>query len=217
MDKVNSFLIIANGEQLEAALIKELSESMRTVVLDGAYAHVEKLNIQYEIVLGDFDSILLQDKSKELPSLFLRDHDQNSTDLEKGIRYCLKRGAKQITIASALGGRRTDHTLGNVSFLKKHHRNEVQLRIVTNFEYIEYVKNCTLELYGLEGFPASIMGFPACAVTSEGLLYDMKELHLELGVSESICNSMRTEVVMITIEGEGLLICDKRIVFKMVE
>jgi len=92
--------------------------SCRAVCCDGAAdRYIAHGGIPAAIV-GDCDSVG-EDVRKRYREILHADPDQNINDLTKAVRYCLKRGAKKITIVGATG-KREDHTLGNISLLAEY-------------------------------------------------------------------------------------------------
>src|SRR5277367_6590431 len=82
------------------------------IALDGAAETLKKFKIIPKIIIGDLDSIspkTLKFFAQQQVAI-IKDSDQNSTDLDKGIRHALSLGAEEIIISNALGGR-IDHTL----------------------------------------------------------------------------------------------------------
>jgi thiamine pyrophosphokinase len=137
---------------------------------------------------------------------FVRAVCQNYTDLEKGIQFCALRGAKSITIVSALGGERTDHSLVNFSILKRYHRKPYKVQLVTKKEVIEFLKNETVNFKGTRGAKFGLFGFPKARAFSKGLLWEMNDYPLELGLTESSCNILKDSNITITVKGEALMI-----------
>ena len=111
-------LILANGEPPSQTLLVRLAaEHDLFIAADGAVLKAMRLGVTPNIVSGDFDSLDLDAARPMLPDAeFLPTPDQDKTDLEKAFNIALERGASEITIAGAAGGR-IDHTLGNFSRL----------------------------------------------------------------------------------------------------
>jgi len=137
---------------------------------------------------------------------FVRAVSQNYTDLEKAIQFCASRGAKSIVIVNALGGERTDHSLTNFSILKRYHGKLYKIQLVTKMEIIEFLKNETIHFSGSRGAKFGLFGFPKARASSKGLLWEMKDYPLELGVMESACNVLKDSNITITVKGEALMI-----------
>ncbi len=107
-------LILANGDPPTQSLLARLAaEHDLLIAVDGAALKAVRLGVLPNIVSGDFDSLNLDTAKAALPDAeFLPTPDQNETDLEKAFNIALGRGASEVTIIGAAGGR-IDHTLGN--------------------------------------------------------------------------------------------------------
>lgn len=109
-------LIIANGEKPSIELVKIYQQHAHMMLaLDGAIDWLLEHKIIPNMVIGDMDSARAVGidgvKRVSVP-------DQNSNDLEKGLRYCLDQGWREVTIMGAFG-LRIDHFLTNLYVLKK--------------------------------------------------------------------------------------------------
>ncbi|MDE2125559.1 MAG: thiamine diphosphokinase [Armatimonadetes bacterium] len=113
-------LLIANGEPPEATLAQRERDIAHLVLaVDGGAMTAHCLGIEADIVCGDFDSI----SRAQAGALFPRAEivalpDQEVADLEKSVILALERGAQEITILGALGGR-ADHSLGALLILTR--------------------------------------------------------------------------------------------------
>jgi thiamine pyrophosphokinase len=114
-------LLIANSPDFDSAYIARHARSFdRIIVTDGA---AEKLPpaVTPHIICGDFDSLNLPvARERYTTSEFIALEDQNLNDLEKALMLALSRGATEVTIASAFGGR-IDVSIANLSVLIRHH------------------------------------------------------------------------------------------------
>jgi thiamine pyrophosphokinase len=114
-------LLIADSPDFDSAYISRHAGSVDTVIVtDGA---VEKLppTVTPHIICGDFDSLSVpRAREQYVTSEFITLDDQNLNDLEKALMLALARGATEVTIASAFGGR-MDVSIANLSVLIRHH------------------------------------------------------------------------------------------------
>lgn len=114
-------LLIADSPDFDSAYIARHAASMDSIIVtDGA---LEKLppEVTPTIVCGDFDALVVPEaRAKFLESEFVPLLDQNQNDLEKALELAISRGATEITIASAFGGR-MDISVANLSVLVRHH------------------------------------------------------------------------------------------------
>jgi thiamine pyrophosphokinase len=114
-------LLIADSPDFDSAYVERCADTVdKIIVTDGA---VDKLPsaVRPHIICGDFDSLRLPAaREKYLSSEFITLADQNQNDLEKALMLALSRGATDVTIASAFGGR-MDVSVANLSVMIRHH------------------------------------------------------------------------------------------------
>jgi thiamine pyrophosphokinase len=195
------FSILADGKENYS-----FGELSNIVVLDGAANQLFQSKIIPNVIIGDMDAI--NDDALK----FYTDHgvkviqidDQNTTDMDKGIMYCIEQKADLINIYNALGGR-SDHTLYNLRILKKYH-GRCALRIVHDNEIIEYYENVSVVVSAAVGEPIAIMSAPKAQLTTTGLKYDMNNFDLEFGGKESSSNAVAQDNVSINVKGGVFLI-----------
>lgn len=223
--------IVANGEPLPINVLQESIGDRKILALDGAVNLFKSMPRYPDCILGDFDSIEdptfwgisalfseIDESSAPYKGNFgmtiIPAKDQNYTDLEKGIIACDQASASSILILQATG-RRMDHTLGNVGLLRKHNRKDRELIIMTEREQILYVCNEKIIVQGKKGESCAILGYPRALMSTSGLSYDVCNYPLELGIQESISNSIADSKAVISIQGESLVILSKNSTFKL--
>jgi thiamine pyrophosphokinase len=217
---MHHYVIIANGPFLEKEIIVEAIRGKRVIALDGAADKLARLGIPPHVILGDFDS--LSNKSdwgikktlseqNEYPypgkhgSWIVPMKNQHLTDLIKGIRYCDQQGAKHISLLCTTGDR-LDHHEATMRALRTEYKKERPLLLHTEQQTVRFVKNETMTLQGEIGDPCGILAFPKGQFSSLGLEYDGNNHPLDFAFSESVCNRLKKQEVIIHIHGEALLI-----------
>lgn len=202
------FLIIANAPY-EQEVVHSLCQNRTIIVLDGAANKLEHLVPHY--ILGDFDSITpaTEEKYRQLSVTFIEAEDQDYTDLEKAILFAKEQGATTISICCALGGERTDHTLGNLSLLKKVYAKECSIILHTPKELIRFLKDETFHFEGKVGAQCAFLGWPRARVTTQGFVWEVEDWDTEIGGPISSCNQLKKSQATITVEGDVLLIYPK--------
>ena len=121
-DKQEPALIIANGEECSNEVLNQLLEwNPFVLVLDGALDRVLMKGVKVDAVIGDFDSINVNRLSVEDEQHieWLVDEDQDTTDLEKGLKYLHDNGHKAANIVWSTG-KRLDHTHNNLITVAKY-------------------------------------------------------------------------------------------------
>lgn len=213
-------LILAHGEPptLELFLWHRVRAGL-LIALDGGanwlaeqlQTHPEHLHwLTPDVILGDLDSYR-PDSFPELTAL--HDPDQESNDLEKGLKYVLSRGMERAVVLGATG-KRLDHTLKNLSVLKRFsaslplhlEERDMTLALLTDEQPVGEV----------EGEPGQAVSlFPLSgrvnAVHTEGLKYPLHHEPLENGVRDGTSNALSGKTARISIEGGDLLVMVNRL------
>ena len=205
-------LILADGEPPSADLAQEMATAHDLVLAtDGAAHRAALLGVTPDIICGDFDSVRREEAEAAFPQAqFIRMHDQDKADLEKALRYALERGATEVTLLGATGGR-LDHTLANCALLLRYGA-QAALRIVDDLSE-------TWALSGEEETPAerlltappgatlSLISFDGKArVTLQGTRWPLEEAVLPVG-TYGVSNTVDSDRVFIRVRGGALLVC----------
>ncbi len=204
--------LLADGEPLPRKLRDKLSRGRIRGVVDGAAELARKERWIPDLILGDFDTVkasTLEFFAKAGVEVLVTP-DQDYTDLEKALAWCALRDFRSIWIAQAWG-RRVDHSLANLSFLKKFHAPRREILLFTAHESIRFLKDEKVKLRGKSGRGLAVIPFPKAKVTSRGLAYEMKNTELALGLRESVSNKAAKSAVEIKVEGEALLLEEFRL------
>lgn len=162
--------IVANGEFPTHPLTVEILKKSRfTVCCDGAVdAYVEAGYIPSAIV-GDLDSLSPESRQR-FASLLHHDRDQETNDLTKAFRFCLKHNKRDLLIFGATG-KREDHTLANISLLADY-MDEAQVEMVTDYGVFTPVSGC-VEMECFPGQQISLFCMDRCPLTTRHLKYPL--------------------------------------------
>jgi len=198
-------LIIANGSLPSRAIVTRiLREAEYIVCADGGANHARRLRIVPDIILGDFDSITPSTKRHFRRVPLLRIHDQESTDLEKALTFCIER---RFTHADILGGTgdRIDHSTGTLGCFKKFGK-KISIRLADQTGIIQLV-GVSLELNLHKGDLVSLIPLDRCSgIATTNLKYPLANELLELGVREGTSNVATASNVHIRCR-KGILLC----------
>ena len=121
-------VILANGSLPTAKFAQSvIKDADLLLAADGAAHFAQSLGFAPDIISGDFDSVSMEEARALFPNAeIIPTIDQDFADSEKAIRLLLERGATEIILIGALGGR-MDFTFANVALLLRY-GNEVELR-----------------------------------------------------------------------------------------
>lgn len=201
------FFLLADGEPLPPARVQRLKRGRFTVVLDGAANQARRHGWRPQLVCGDLDSATPRTLAHfaRLGVEVLPLPDQNHTDLEKSLAWCVESGAQSIWVAQGLG-QRLDHSLANLAALQHFHHPSRELVFFTKRERIRFLRNERIRLRGPAGRALALFPFPHCRATSRHLEYELQNLPLRLGRNASISNRALRAEVELRVKGDALVI-----------
>jgi thiamine pyrophosphokinase len=153
-------------------LRRELQRADVVLCTDGVAAWLEAQGVVADAVVGDMDS--LGDAPVQAPLLDAGPHEaQENSDSEKALRLALERGAAEVVLLGATGGR-LDHTLGNVALCAAYWR-QARVRLLGGGEVLE-VTGATWEGDVRRGARVSIIALtPDVVVRTQGLRWELDE------------------------------------------
>lgn len=207
-------LIICDGE-LKRHLINKLVnlnkplKQFKIIAADGASNFLYKHKIIPDFIIGDLDS--LSDPAKKYFTskkvIIRKIFNQNRNDFEKCLQFAISKGWKQIAIIG-FAGKRFDHTLNNLSVLKKYCGKTDSKVYDDSYEY--FIINKSIEFSYKPGEVVSIMALPkAIGVKTTGLKYSLNNETLEFGTREGALNSAISGNIKIQMNKGYLLIAKK--------
>ena len=181
------------------------------IAADGGFRYLEKLGIDPDLVLGDFDSL---GAPPQHPRVMLVQSEKDDTNTMLAVKEALARGYHTILIYGALGGPRIDHTLANIQTLQYAARRGAQAYLIGRGAVITSIMNGTLHFSeNFRGFISVFCGGDmARGVYLRGLKYPLTDAVLTcdvpLGVSNEFCGKPATVevkdgVIVVTWQAEN--------------
>jgi thiamine pyrophosphokinase len=161
------------------------------------------------VVVGDFDSLdprtleQLSSAGSELVQYSIR---KDFTDLELALQLAVRRGAQEILVLAALGGR-WDQTLANLLLPAAASMAGIRIRLLdSGQEIILAHPGETLQIIGLPGDIVSLIPLTGDAhqITTHGLEYPLQGESLSFGSTRGISNVLLDENATIYL-GQGIL------------
>lgn len=198
-------LIIANGPLPPASVVRRLRKSAALVVCaDGGANRARGYRIQPDVILGDLDSLLRETRRFYRDRPILRIRDQESTDLEKAILFCIMLGASSADIIGALGAR-IDHTTGSLGCFKRF-GSKIDMRFFDQIGELTRIR-ATIRLATRKGEHLSLIPLDRCiGVTTRNLKYPLRNDVLEPGIREGISNEATGSPVTVSVKRGTLLV-----------
>ena len=194
-------IIIANGKSPRRNVIDFLvNRGYSTIICaDGGANSAMKLGVVPDYIIGDLDSIdektLKYFRSK---SDVIRISRQNDTDVEKCLKFALRKGMKEAVLVGVTGDR-LDHTFCNLGIILKFF-DKISLKIIAEKSLLTAHSGRT-EISAKRGETISIYGFSKkTKITSLGLKYKLNKTALPFGIRESTSNVAENENVKLNIK-----------------
>ena len=175
MDHKKNITVVINGEFPTSAKIIDKIESAEIIIaIDGATNSLIDCGITPTISIGDFDSI--KPSYKDKVSQIIHAEDQNKTDLEKTLDWCIDNNYLSLSIFG-ISGKSEDHFLGNF-FAINEYCDTIDCTIYTDYSIITPCVGKTI-FDSFKGEIVSVISFESNnKVTSTNLEYPLDSYKL---------------------------------------
>ena len=183
-------------------LARPIQKDDYILAADGGLAHLQKLGIEPNGILGDFDSLgYVPQNSQVFPV------EKDDTDSMLAVRKGLELGYKEFILYGALDGPRLDHTIANLQTLLFLESQGAKGTLVGLRYLITTVKNGVLKLpLAQEGIVSVFcLGEKARGVTIRGLKYGLENGQLDSSFPLGVSNHFVGKESSVAVE-EGTLI-----------
>jgi thiamine pyrophosphokinase len=203
-------LIVAASPSNHIPNLPSLAASADLILAaDGGAAVAQSRGVCPRVVVGDMDSLPpenLESLGKDGVELITFSAHKDETDLELALLEAVRRGADDITIVGALGGR-LDHTLGNIYLLAMQELKGRRVRLVDGSVEVFVIWD-KAEWRGRKGDIVSLIPLTpeAAGVETRGLEYPLRRESLCMGPGRGISNTMLSNRARVSIKGGALLV-----------
>ena len=209
-------IILANGKPPRKNIIKYFqNRGYNTLICaDGGANSALKLNLIPDVIIGDMDSISNDAKRKfGKTSKIISIKRQNDTDVEKCLKYAVKKGFTEVLLTGVTGNR-LDHTICNLGIVLKFFP-QVGISLIAEDSYLKPYKG-NIKLKSVRGELISLYGFDKkTKIQSKGLKYPLNNVSLPFGEKESTSNvATRRDVELKIRNGVIFIIRDVNVMIK---
>ena len=185
------------------ALAAPLREEDYLLAADGGLAHLDKLGLKPNGIIGDFDSLGFIPTGAEVFPV-----EKDDTDAMLAARKGLELGFRDFLFYGSLDGPRLDHTIANFQTLQFLADHGARGYLVGKDYIITVVKEETIRFPGeAEGILSVFcLGPDARGVTLEGLYYPLEKGTLTSGFPLGVSNHFTGREAAVTVEQGSLLV-----------
>jgi thiamine pyrophosphokinase len=204
-------IIVAGGRvDEEDGWRRWVAEGDWIIGADGGAARALALGLVPQLVIGDMDSLSDRDRALlgERGCQFIEHpRAKDETDLELALTHAAQKGAAEIIVLGALGGR-LDHTLSNMLLLALPPLEGVSVRIVDGDEEALVLRDG--QMVTLSGGPGDLvsllpLGGDVHGVWTHGLAWALRDDTLRFGFSRGMSNEMTARAAKVQV-GKGALL-----------
>ena len=203
-------ILFVNGElRSKEVVLSVLKPDDFLVAVDGGLRHLEHLSLRPSLLVGDLDSISLQqleNLSQDGIEVARFPEKKDETDLELAIEIVLRKGFQSMLVVGALGGR-LDQTLGNIFLLSQPALRDCNIWMDDGVEEV-FLIHTTQQINGSPGDRVSLLPLvgTVSGISTTGLEYPLRNATLFLHQTRGISNVMLNDAARIQIK-DGLLLC----------
>lgn len=204
-------VILAGSAVTPTETLRALCQGADLIIAaDSGVRHAAPLGLTPDLIVGDFDSALPEDLDR-YPAVPRQTHPprKDALDLELALDEAQSRGATDLLIVGALGGR-LDQTLAAL-LIAARLSPTLEVSLHDGHRAARPLKTGdTLRLELPPGTPFSVLSLePVSVVSLEGASYPLSEARLEFGVGLGVSNETAAESLRVTLHrGLALLLLD---------
>ncbi len=204
-------LIFANGDPTSREMIRPwMQPDAIALAADGGARHALAAGVTPDTVIGDLDSLPAGTRvglEMRGARFIVHPAHKDETDLELAVRHALERGATDIVIFSALGGR-WDQSLANILLLTLPELRGVPARIVDRRQTMIVVTGGNeADIEGQAGDTLSLiaLGGSALGVTIAGCEYPLINGRLSFGTTLGMSNVLIEPTARVSVKAGSVL------------
>ena len=195
-------IILANGKPPKKSLITFFQQKdFKTLICaDGGANSALKMKLIPDYIIGDLDSISsVALKRLGNASKIIQLKRQNDTDVEKCLKYAIKKNYNEALLVGVTGNR-LDHTFCNLGIVLKFFP-QINISLIAEDSFLKpYARSVKLKTF--PGETISLYGFDRkTKIISKGLKYPLKNIALPFGERESTSNVAIGKKVDLNISG----------------
>ena len=202
-------VIVGGADINNYAFIREkLRADDYVIFCDSGLKHLENLQVQPSLIVGDFDSH--ENPHLDVETIVLP-CEKDDTDTVFAVKEAIKRGFDDFLLIGVIGAR-LDHTLGNVSILLYLDSLGKKGCIIDDYSEMVIVSNKSVSISDQYSF-FSLLNLTGCAkgITITGAKYQLVDGEISCEYQYGVSNEVlpgHTAVVSVK-EGKLLLIMDR--------
>lgn len=177
------------------------------IAADGGLTHVQRLGIQPDLCIGDFDSLGCVPAEAEVHPV-----EKDDTDAMLAIKRGLAKDCTEFLLYGSLDGPRLEHTVANFQALQYLADRGAKGTLIGLHQMVTVVKNGKIRFPAhFEGYISVFcLGADAAGVSIRGLHYNIENAALTAGFPLGVSNRFVGKAAEISVESGSLLLIWER-------
>ncbi len=205
-------IVIGAGELTVPGI--EVKDGDFVIAADAGFSHCERLGIEPDLIVGDFDSLkegdgeaLEEIRRREPERILTLPSEKDDTDMLAAIRVGLEKGCREFFLYGGLGGR-LGHTIANIQCLNYLKERGASGYLTDASGLIQVAKNETIRFEKRETGWLSLfsLGEKAEGVTLRGLKYELTDAVVTNSFPIGVSNEFIGKEAAVTVRNGTLLI-----------
>lgn len=201
--------VIIGGAEINdtPAIKKYLRHDDYIICCDSGLYNAEKLDIAFDLIVGDFDS---HPRPQSDAETIVLPCEKDDTDTVYAAKVAVSRGFDEFLLLGA-AGERLDHTLGNISLLLYLYDRGKSAVLADDFSEMEIVGQQPVEVScGFSYFSLLAFCGKAQGVTVAGAKYPLENAEIDCDYPYGISNQVTGEKAVISVKKGRLLLVKVR-------
>ena len=196
-------VIISGGAIADYDYIKQQITADDTIICaDSGYHHAERMQLNVDLLVGDFDSIRCVPDGVATISY---PSEKDSTDTELALGSARQKGFCNFLFIAGTGSR-MDHTLANIFLLQDCLQKGESAQLLNEYNKI-MITDSILSLQEETGALISLIPISDChGVTTKNLRYPLYEADLSIGSTRGVSNVMLEQHAVVSVRRGTLLV-----------
>lgn len=202
--EMKSCVIISGAPEQDIDYYRSLISSRFVICADSGYQKCLALDINPQLIVGDFDSSETPSDAKcEVITLPVR---KNDTDTFFAVKEAVKRGFDDILLLGAIGSR-LDHTYSNILALSYCADRNVHAVMLNKSNRLRVLtEGCTFEKDGYAHFSLFALFGDCVGLTTRGTEYDLTDYTLSPSNPLAQSNSIKGDRAQINFKSGKILL-----------
>jgi thiamine pyrophosphokinase len=208
--QIRTAVVVADAPVANLDMFTSLLRSADLLIAaDGGARYLLALGILPHVAVGDFDSLEEQHASSLTRAgveMVRHPVHKDETDLELALLVAIERGASNVFVLAALGGRPDQH-LANLQLLTHPTLAAADVRLLHgNWEVFAIRRSARIVGHPDEIVSLLPMTEAVAGITTEGLYYPLRDEVLRLGPARGVSNRLIGAEAQVHVV-EGILLC----------